>query len=133
MKAVDTDVLVRLLAKDDPGQTAVAQRLVKDEGPVWVSHLVLVETLWVLESVFDLPKERVVRVLAALLDNVDLHLQDELAVARALDRFKAGGRVDFTDCLILESARSAGHLPLGTFDRALARLPGTELLRSSRR
>ena len=91
------------------------------------------ETLWVLESVFDLPKERVVRALAALLDNVDLHLQDELAVARALDRFKAGGKVDFTDCLILESAGSAGHLPLGTFDRALARLPGTELVRSSRR
>ena len=72
MKAVDTDVLVRLLAKDDPGQTAVAQRLVKDEGPVWVSHLVLVETLWVLESVFDLPKERIARAVAALLDNSDL-------------------------------------------------------------
>ena len=133
MEAVDTNVLVRLLAKDDPGQAAVAERFVGDEGPVWVSHLVLVETLWVLESVFDLPKERIARAVAALLDNSDLRLQDELAVARALDLFRANGKVDFADCLILETARGAGHMPLATFDRALARLPGTRLLPPSRR
>ena len=53
MEAADTNVLVRLLAKDDPVQAAVAERFIRDEGPVWVSHLVLVETLWVLESVFE--------------------------------------------------------------------------------
>jgi predicted nucleic-acid-binding protein len=133
MEAADTNVLVRLLAKDDPVQVAVAERFIRDEGPVWVSHLVLVETLWVLESVFDLPKERIVRAVATLLDNSDLRLQDELAVARALDLFRMGGKVDFTDCLILETARGAGHLPLATFDRALSRLPGARLLPPLRR
>lgn len=125
MNAVDTNVLVRLLAQDDPVQSPIAERFIEVAGPVWVSHLVLVQTLWVLSSVFELPRERIVRTVAALLENTDLHLEDEGAVARVLAHFRRSGKVDFTDCLILEIARAAQHLPLVTFDKALSRLPDT--------
>ncbi len=128
MRAVDTNVVVRLLAQDDPTQTPIAERFIEAEGPVWVSHLVLVQSLWVLESVFRISKERLIHTIDALLENSDLHLEDEVAVARALQHFKRFGGVDLSDCLFLEISRAAQHLPLVTFDKALARLPDTVLL-----
>jgi predicted nucleic acid-binding protein len=47
-------------------------------------------------------------------------------VQRALDHFRARPALSFSDCLVLEIARKAGHLPLGTFDRALSKLEGTQ-------
>jgi len=60
-------------------------------------------------------------------------LQDPGIVRAALDRFRGRPKVDFTDCLLLEIARSAGHLPLGTFNRDLAKLDGADGLTSQRR
>jgi predicted nucleic acid-binding protein len=63
-----------------------------------------------------------------LLNNPILALQDPEAVAGALERFRAKPALGFSDCLILELARKAGHLPLGTFDRNLARIEGAQKL-----
>ena len=57
-----------------------------------------------------------------------LTLQDSENVAQALDRFRSRPSVGFSDCLVLEIARKAGHLPLGTFDRNLAKLDDTHRL-----
>ena len=59
-----------------------------------------------------------------LLNHRDLTLQDAEAVAAALEQYRAKPAVSFSDCLVLEVARKAGHLPLGTFDRDLAKLDG---------
>jgi predicted nucleic-acid-binding protein len=124
MRAVDTNVLVRLIARDDPKQAAAAEKFVTRGA--WVSHLVLVETLWVLDSVFELGHSELVRGVEMLLNHRDLTVQDPDVVQAALEQFKVHPRIDFSDCMILEVSRKAGHVPLGTFDRRLAKLDETE-------
>lgn len=63
-----------------------------------------------------------------LLNHRDLTLQDSDGVAAALDRYRKRPALGFSHCLMLEVARKAGHLPLGTFDRELSRLDGAERL-----
>ena len=126
MRAVDTNVLVRILARDDPKQVRVADQFVA--AGAWVSLLALAETMWVLSTVY----ERDVRELGAsveqLLNHKALILQDRDVVAAALETFRSRSVLGFTDCLLLEVARKAGHLPLGTFDRNLGRIDGAEKL-----
>jgi len=128
MRAVDTNVLVRLLARDDAGQTAAAEAFVA--GGAWVSHVVLAETLWVLESVYEIDASARARAVEMLLSHRELTIQDAEVVQRALDHFRRRPSLGFSDCLVLEAVRKAGHGPLGTFDRELAKLEGTELLGS---
>jgi predicted nucleic acid-binding protein len=63
-----------------------------------------------------------------LLNHGQLTLQDSDAVTAALDLFRARPALGFTDCLMLQLARKAGHLPLGTFDRSLGRVEGARRL-----
>jgi len=62
------------------------------------------------------------------LQHGDLTVQDAAAVAAALEQFRRRPALGFSHCLILEVARKAGHLPLGTFDRELAKLEGAQTL-----
>jgi len=126
MRAVDTNVLVRLVARDDARQVAAAEAFVSRGA--WVSHVVLVEAVWVLESVYALDRAAQARAVGMLLNHRDLTIQDADVLTTALERFAAKPGVSFSDCLVLEIARKAGHLPLGTFDRDLARLSGAERL-----
>jgi predicted nucleic-acid-binding protein len=128
MRAVDTNVLVRLIARDDPRQAAAAESFVTRGA--WVSQLVLVEAVWVLESVYGLDRAAQARAVAMLLNHRDLTVQESDVVALALEHFKAKAGVSFSDCLVLEVARKAGHVPLGTFDRDLAKLDGAERVQS---
>lgn len=127
MLALDTNVLVRLLARDDPSQAQAADQFVAKGA--WVSHLVLAETIWVLESVYQRTAKQLILALELLLAHEALVLQDADTVSAALANFRAKPALGFSDCLVLEIARKAGHLPLGTFDRALAKLAGVQKLR----
>ena len=126
MLAVDTHVLVRLLARDDAKQAAAADTAVAKGA--WVSQLVLVEVVWVLDAVYERTPKQLVAALDLLLMHETLVLQDADVVAAALAQFRAKPALGFSDCLVLEIARKAGHLPLATFDKALGRLPGAQKL-----
>ena len=126
MRAVDTNVLVRLITRDDPRQSAAAEEFIGSGA--WVPHIVIVEAMWVLASVYGLDPPAMATGVEMLLNHRDLTLQDGDAVAAALEQFRAHPSIGFSDCLVLEVARKAGHLPLGTFDRGLARLDGAERL-----
>jgi predicted nucleic-acid-binding protein len=126
VRAVDTNILVRLLARDEPRQLAAAERFVA--GGAWVSHLVLVETTWVLDAVYARTGEQIAVAIAMLLDHEQLTVQDENAVRLALEHYQRKPALGFSDCLLLEIARQAGHLPLVTFDRQLGQLPGAQRL-----
>jgi predicted nucleic-acid-binding protein len=126
MRAVDTNVLVRLATRDDVQQTAAAEDFVA--GGAWVAHLALVEAMWVLGSVYDLGSEKIAMAVEMLLHHRDLTIQDADTVAAALDQFRQRPALGFSDCLMLEVARKAGHLPLGTFDRRLGQLEGAQKL-----
>ena len=121
MRAIDTNVLVRLLARDELAQAQRADEFVAQGA--WVSHLVLVETCWVLSAVYHRTGAQLIKLLDVLLSHEHLVLQDADAVAAALSHFRQKPTLGFSDCLIVVVARKAGHLPVGTFDKALSNLP----------
>ena len=120
MRAVDTNILLRLLVRDDAAQVKAAENFI--EKGAWVSQLVLAETLWVLDAVYERSKSQLAKALDLLLNHETLTLQDADVVAAALAHFRKRPTLGFSDCLILEIARKAGHLPLGTFDKSLGKL-----------
>jgi predicted nucleic-acid-binding protein len=126
VRAVDTNVLVRLVVRDDPVQVARAEAFVG--GGAWVSTVVLAETAWTLTSVYHLKPAAIAVVVAGFLDNAHLALQDADAVRAALEEFKHHPGLGFTDGLVLQLARKAEHLPLGTIDRPLGKLDGANLV-----
>lgn len=126
MGAIDTNVLVRLFIRDNPNQTASAEAFIKNG--VWVSVLVLAETVWVLETVYGFDWKELTTAIEMLANEREVILQDADAVAAALDLFRAKPSLGFADCLILTLARKAGHLPLGTFDRNVGKVAGAQKL-----
>jgi len=126
MRAVDTNVLVRLVTRDDAKQVAAAEAYVANGA--WVPHLALAEATWVLAAVYDQEHRAIATAVEMLLNHKDLTLEAADVVAGALERFRRRPALGFSDCLMLEVARKAGHLPLGTFDRDLGRLEGVETL-----
>ena len=126
MRAVDTNVLVRLLARDDPKQVKVAENFVS--AGAWVSHVVLAETVWVLAAVYELQAAQLAMAVDMLLSHKSLSVQDPEVVSEALKRYRTKPSVEFSDCLVLEIARKAGYMPLGTFDRDLAKFERAERL-----
>ena len=126
MRAVDTNVLVRLVTRDDVKRVAVAEAFVA-RGAL-VPHLVLAEATWVLTSVYDRGPEEIADAVEMLLNHQHLTLQDSEAVAAAVASFRRRPALGFSDCLVLEVARKAGHLPLGTFARNFRKLTGVERL-----
>jgi predicted nucleic-acid-binding protein len=126
VRAVDTNILVRLVTRDDARQVAAAEEFVGRGA--WVSHLVLAEATWVLTAVYERDHADIATAVDMLLNHQHLTLQDPDAVAAAVEDFRGRPALGFSDCLVLAIARKAGHLPLGTFDRTLAKLAGTHRL-----
>jgi predicted nucleic-acid-binding protein len=126
MRAVDTNVLVRILIGDDARQAASAEGFIQNGA--WVSVLALAEAMWVLKTVYNRNSSGVVAAIEMLLDHKNLTVQDSDLVAAALHLFRSRPSLGFSDCLILELARKAGHLPLGTLDRSLGKVEGAQNL-----
>ncbi len=126
MRAVDANVLVRLITRDDPRQTASAEAFI--ENGAWVSVLALAEAIWVLSTVYELRPKDQAKAIEMLLNHRDLVLQEPETVAAALALFRAKPALGVSDCLMLQLARKAGHLPMGTFDRNLAKVEGAQKL-----
>ena len=126
MRAVDTNVLVRLTTRDNAKQAAAAEGFVASGA--WVSHIVLAETVWVLSAVYELGANEIAIAVEMFLNHKDLTVQDADVVAAALKHYRKRPALGFSDCLVLEVARKAGHLPLGTFDREMGKLDGVQKL-----
>ena len=126
MRAVDTNVLVRLITRDDAKQVAAAEAFVARGA--WVPHIAVAEATWVLASVYDREPEAIATAVEMLLSHEHLTVQEAETVAAAVMQFRQQPRAGFSDCLLVEVARKAGHTPLGTFDRDLGKLDGAQRL-----
>jgi predicted nucleic-acid-binding protein len=124
MRDADTNVLVPLIARDDRKQVAAAESFVSKGA--WAYTLGLIKATCVLAAVCEATHADTETAIDMLLHHRDLALQEPDSVAPALDQYRNRPALGFSDCLILETARKAGHLPLGTFDRNLAKLDGAE-------
>ena len=111
MKAVDTNVLARLLLQDDPVQLALARTFIA-QG-VWVPATVLLELGWLLKSRYQFSRNGVAKALETLLDHPRISFADEDGLRSALVLFRNAG--DFADLVHLVEAR--GSEAFGTFDR----------------
>jgi predicted nucleic-acid-binding protein len=129
--ALDTNVLVRYVVRDDGAQLAAARRLIErciDEGQsLFVPVTVVLELEWVLRSSFDCSRDDVMQVLSSLFSAAELTFESERALEVALQLFREGS-ADFADCVHVALAAQAGEQPLWTFDRRAARIPGAQLL-----
>jgi predicted nucleic-acid-binding protein len=115
MLAVDTNVLVRYLARDDARQTAQAEELLRREE-ILIPKTVLLETEWVLRYSFGFERKLIDAAIRGVGGLPNIHFEDEAAVAKALGWFAAG--MDFADALHLASSRATDGF--ATFDRRLA-------------
>ena len=122
MRAVDTNVLVRLITRDDATQARAAESFIA--GGAWVSLLEVAEIAWVLATVYGLSARDVAQAIEMLLRHESLVLQDAETIEEALRLYRTTPGLGFSDCLMLHLAKRAGHVPLGTFDRKLGRVAG---------
>ena len=124
MRAVDTNVLVRILVQDDPDQMAAAERFVSRGA--WVSHVVLAEAVWVLEITYGRTRHQIATIVEGLLSHGDLAIQDPEVVHDALANFR---KASWTTKLLGEDVKgryadlkqaAADRCPrlLGTFVKA---------------
>jgi predicted nucleic-acid-binding protein len=131
MKGLDTNVLVRLLVRDDARQFAAARRAVEraaDNGELFVvSLLTMLEAEWVLRSRYGFDKTVVITVFRALLESRDLMIEEEATLEQGLHHYEHHA-VDFAECLMLARYQRMHCDTMLTFDRRAARLPGCELV-----
>jgi predicted nucleic-acid-binding protein len=125
--ALDTNVLVRYLVEDDKKQTALAaaliNRIIAVDDTLFVSDVVVCETVWVLSVSYDVGRKEIAAVLRNLLRARHLTFTASDQLIRALDAFESG-KGDFADYLIREHARAADCDSVATFDRVLLREKG---------
>ena len=133
--ALDTNILVRYLVRDDEEQADLARALLESltvERPGFVCREVTVELVWVLERPYKCSRDRVAAVLEQLVATESLVVEAAADVARAASRYRSGV-AGFSDLMILAAAeRSEAHL-LYTFDQKAARLEGVELLQDRKK
>ena len=133
MIAIDTNVLIRYLVRDDAEQAEAARALlveVSSERPGFICREVTIEVVWVLERAYRLPREEIAALLDELIATEGLVVEAADAVTQAAFAYRQGG-ADFSDLMILAAAKRAGAQPLYTFDRTLARLAGAALVESA--
>lgn len=130
MIALDTNVLVRFLVKDDPDQARRAEicmaRLSEDE-PGFVAREVLLELVWVLSKAYQYSRSEIAAALEGLLAAVELEVEDADALGAVLRLYGEDG-YDFADVMIRQIGLTRGALHMVTFDARLARLDSVELL-----
>ena len=131
MKALDTNVLVRLLVKDDEQQTKAAYRRFKEaetnKEVLFIPVLVVLETVWVLESVYEVTKQEILDSIDELLLMPILEFEVQ-SVIRSFVSSARETKMDLSDILIAHSARFSGCECVITFDKRASNFGLFELL-----
>jgi predicted nucleic-acid-binding protein len=120
---LDTNIVVRYIMQDDPEQVARAVAIIEGElsqdTPGFLTLIVLVETVWVLKTVYRIPKAGLLTVVESLLATRQLRVEHSELVFRALRSYRAGNG-DFSDALIVSVAAGNGCIETLTFDKKAA-------------
>lgn len=131
MIGVDSNVLVRLFADDDPVQTSRAQRAIASAQArgetVMVNDVVLVETLWTMHSRYRARNADIATLAASLFETAAFTFESRDTVMRALALFGASS-ADYADCLIVAKNKALGARTTLSFDQAFGNMPDAQLL-----
>jgi predicted nucleic-acid-binding protein len=132
MRGLDTNVLVRYIAQDDPHQSLAAERIVEDalaeNESIYICVIVLCELVWVLRSAYRLTKLEIIPKLDEMLSTPQFLIQHDSLVRESLSLWRSG-RGDFSDHLIGALNRAADCRETVSFDRALAGTEGFLVIR----
>lgn len=131
MIALDTNVLVRIVTRDDPEQAERAATVFEEADSLWIAKTVFLELEWILRHTYGLPASTIGDTFQKILGYRKVQVEDRAALLQALSGYSCG--LDFADALHLASSPEAHRL--FTFDRKLAKtardldtLPPVELL-----
>jgi predicted nucleic-acid-binding protein len=130
MIALDTNVVVRYLTQDDPLQASAATKLIESfssDTPGFITTVVIVELVWVLESSYRAQRPEIIRVLETLLRSKELIIERAELIWQALHRFSVSN-ADFADCLIERCGHAAECEFTATFDQNAAASAGMRLV-----
>jgi len=130
MIGLDTNVLVRYIAQDDPKQSPKATTLINSlssEDPGYVALVSLVELVWVMQSCYSASKDEIIAILDKLLRTQELLIENAETAIKAIKIF-AGSKADFCDCLIERSANKAGCDYTVSFDSDAIKTAGMRLV-----
>ena len=130
MIGIDTNILVRYLAQDDPVQSPIATEIFEvrltEANPGFISIVAMVETVWVLDRAYALADAEIAAAIERMLQADTLVVEDEQEVFTAMMALKKGTG-SFADALIGALGARAGCARTLTFDKLALRLPGFEL------
>jgi predicted nucleic-acid-binding protein len=133
LRGLDTNVLVRYLAQDDPIQSTQATKFIEahctSDNPCFVGQIVLCELTWVLESNYKQSRNDIVSMVEHLLQVGQLEVMEPEVVWRALNDYK-NSNVDFPDHLLARINETRGCTETMTFDKKASKQPGFQLLTS---
>jgi predicted nucleic acid-binding protein len=119
---IDTNVLIRHLTGDPPEQAARVTRLLSRADQLLLPDLVVAEVVYVLESVYEVPRPRVAELARAIVAFPAIEVADEPVLLRALEVYEVH-RLDFADAYLVAEAETAGVNAVVSFDRSIERVP----------
>ena len=132
MKGLDTNVLVRYLAQDDPSQPTQATQYIEmyctTDSPCFISQIVLCELAWVLKNNYNQSRDDIASMVENILQVSQLEVMESEAVWRALNDYQ-NSNVDFPDHLLARINEARCCTETMTFDKKVSKQPGFQLLR----
>ncbi len=131
--SLDTNLLVRLIVRDDEAQTVLVAKLLdrhaRRSESLWVPVTVMLELEWILRARYKFSKAEVIRALSSLLTTMELVFESEGALEQALANYEEGG-TDLGEYLHLALAQYGLALPFWTFDAKASKAVGARLLKT---
>ncbi len=118
---VDTNILVRHLTGDPPEQAARATKFLAAADELLLADLVVAEVVYVLESFYEVPRERVAELVRAILAFPSVVVLDPTVLLRALEIYEAD-RLDFAEGYLVAQAERSGVGVVASFDKAIDRV-----------
>ena len=131
MKAIDTNILVRFLVRDDEAQADKTRKRFKaaetNKDPLFVPNLVVLETIWMLEKVYEVERNMILISISNLLSMPSLMFESQTAIHNFI-RSAEDSRYDLSDLLIAHSAHQSGCESTLTFDKKASKFALFEML-----
>lgn len=118
---VDTNVLVRHLTGDPPAMAAAATAYLRDEPELLLADLIAAETIYVLESFYETPRDQVAEIMRSLVAMTSIVVVDRDVLLRAFEVYELD-RLDFAEAYLVACAESTGIGRVASFDRAIDRI-----------
>jgi predicted nucleic-acid-binding protein len=122
---IDTNVLVRHLTGDPPAMAARATAYLRSESELFLADLIVAETVYVLESFYEVPRAQVAEVIRSLLAFGSIVVLDRDVLLRAVEVYEVD-RLDFAEAYLVACAESTGVGRIASFDRAIDRVRTVE-------